>query len=179
VDDVILDLSMSLDGFVAGPNVDVERPRGERGDLLHDWMFGKATDASREIVGEVFGTAGAIVMGRRTFDVGKPHWDPDPGTFLRLPVFVLTHRPREPVVDEGGSRFTFVTDGVEAALEQARAAAGDKDVVLGGGAGLSQAVIRAGLLDGLRTTSCTCCSAQAPDCSTMAEASRSSWYAPG
>jgi dihydrofolate reductase len=147
---VILDISMSLDGFVAGPNVNVENPLGDHGARLHDWMFRNPTDGSRKIVAEVFGTAGAIAMGRRTFDLGKPHWDPEPDTFRQLPVFVLTHRYREPVVDEGGSTFTFITDGVERAVAQARAAAGDRDVVSGGGAAIGQELMRAGLLDELR-----------------------------
>lgn len=147
---VILDLSMSLDGFVAGTNVDVDKPLGDGGERLHDWMFGKATETGRRIEREIFASAGAIVMGRRTFDVGKPHWDPNPETFRRLPVYVLTHRAREPVMDRGGSTFTFVSDGVEGVLAQARAAAGNRDVVLGGGASIGRQALAAGLLDELR-----------------------------
>lgn len=147
---VILDLSMSLDGFAAGPNADVDNPLGDGGDRLHHWMYAGATDVGRRIEKEIFADAGAIVMGRRTFDVGKPHWDPDPQTFRGLPVFVLTHRAQEPVADPEGSTFTFVTGGVEAALEQAQAAAGNRDVVLGGGPGIDRQFVQAGLLDELR-----------------------------
>jgi dihydrofolate reductase len=147
---VILDLSVSLDGFAAGRSVELDNPLGDGGDRLHDWMFARATDVGRRIEREVFAGAGAIVMGRRTFDVGKPHWDPDPKTFRRLPVFVLTHRPQDPIADPGGSTFTFVTGGVEDALEQAQAAAGNRDVVLGGGPSIGRQFLQAGLLDELR-----------------------------
>jgi dihydrofolate reductase len=89
-------------------------------------------------------------MGRRTFDVGKPHWDPDPQTFRQLPVFVLTHRAHEPNADPGGSTFTFVSDGIESALAQARTAASGQDVVLGGGASLGRQFLKARLLDEMR-----------------------------
>jgi dihydrofolate reductase len=102
----------------------VDNPLGDGGDRLHDWMYARATDVGRRIEREIFDGAGAIVMGRRTFDVGKPHWDPDPKTFAGLPVFVLTHRAQDPIADPGGSTFTFVTGGAEGALEQAQAAAG-------------------------------------------------------
>jgi dihydrofolate reductase len=147
---VILDLSMSLDGFVAGPNVNVDNPLGDDGDRLHDWMFAGATDVGQRVQEEIFATAGAVVMGRRSFDVGKSHWDTDFDTFRRLPILVLTHRPHDPVVDPGGSTFTFVTDDVERTIEQARAIAGQSDVVLGGGASLGRQALRAGLVDELR-----------------------------
>lgn len=147
---VILDLSVSLDGFAAGRNVTVDNPLGDGGDRLHDWMYARATAVGRRIEREIFADAGAIVMGRRVFDVGKPHWDPDPHTFDGLPVFVLTHRPQDPITDAGGSTFTFVTGGVAGAQEQAQAAAGGRDVVLGGGPSICRQFVQAGLVDELR-----------------------------
>jgi dihydrofolate reductase len=144
---LILDLSMSLDGFVAGRNVGVDNPLGDHGDRLHGWMFDNATETGRRVQGEIFASAGAILMGRRTFDVGKPHWGAE--TFRRLPVFVLTHRVLEPVSDPGGSTFTFVT-GVDRALAQARAAASGRDVVLGGGASACRPYLQAESVDELR-----------------------------
>lgn len=146
---VNLELSVSFDGFVAGANVEADNPMGDGGELLHDWMFDKATDTGRSIKSEMFDGAGAIVIGRRMFDLGKRYWDPDPETFHQLPVFVLTHRSQEPIVDEGGSTFTFVSS-VDDALAQARAAAGERDVLLGGGGDLARQFVRAGLVDELR-----------------------------
>jgi dihydrofolate reductase len=147
---VILELSVSLDGFAAGADVGVDNPLGVDGEHLHDWMFGTATETGKKVAEEMFATAGAIVLGRRMYDLGKQYWDPDPNTFRRLPVFVLTHRAQDPVADPGGSTFTFVTGGVEEALAQARAAAGDGDVVLGGGPGTDRPFLAAGLVDELR-----------------------------
>jgi dihydrofolate reductase len=147
---VILDLSMSLDGFVAGTNIGPDNGLGDGGDRLHEWMFSSGTETGRSIERETFASAGAIVMGRRTFDVGKPHWDPDPQTFRQLPVFVLTHRAHEPIADPGGSTFTFVSDGIDSVLAQARTAASGRDVVLGGGASLGRQFLQAGLLDEMR-----------------------------
>jgi dihydrofolate reductase len=160
-------LSMSLDGFIAGPNQTLEEPLGEGGEQLHDWAF--ATKAFREIHGldggepgpdsdiaeEVVGDIGATVMGRRMFSGGEGPWEDDPNADawwgddppFHHPVFILTHHEREPVSKEGGTSFTFVTDGIESALEQAKAAAGDKDVTVGGGADVAQQYLRAGLLD--------------------------------
>ena len=123
---------------------------GDDGERLHDWMFGGASETGQRIQQEMFASAGAVVIGRRMFDLGKPHWDPDPETFRRLPVFVLTHRPEAPIVDEGGSTFTFASDGVEDALAQARAAAAERDVVVGGGASIARQFVQIGLLDELR-----------------------------
>jgi dihydrofolate reductase len=117
-----LDISMSLDGFVAGPNQTLEQPLGEGGERLHEWAF--AVVGFREMHGLPGGEAGAV--------------------------FILTHHAREPVTKEGGTTFTFVTDGIEAALEQARAAAGDEDVAVGGGANVTQQYLKAGLLDELQ-----------------------------
>ena len=142
----ILDLSISLDGYGAGPDISAENPLGDHGERLHDWMFAGATETGRRVQDEVFGSAGAVVMGRGVFDVGKPYWSPE--TFHRLPVFVVTHRAEEPITDPGGSTFTFA-GGVEQAHGSARAAAGDRDVVVIGGPTIGRAFLAAGLLDEL------------------------------
>jgi dihydrofolate reductase len=164
------DISMSLDGFVAGPNPSLEEPLGAGGDLLHEWAFAAASwrkshglsggeaNADSEVLEESTGSTGAVVMGRRMFSGGEGGWDDDPRSQgwwgddppFHVPVFVLTHHARETLVMEGGTSFNFVTDGIEAALEQARTAAGDKDVLLAGGASIVQQYLEAGLLDELQ-----------------------------
>jgi dihydrofolate reductase len=154
------DISMSLDGFVAGPNDGVEQGLGQGGERLHEWVYGlkswrephgyEGGEAGEEddILGEAFSQLGAVVMGRRMFDIAERPWGDDPP--FHMPVFVLTHRARDPLVKQGGTTFTFVTDGIERALEQAREAAGDKDVGVAGGANVAQQYLRAGLLDELQ-----------------------------
>jgi len=164
------EISMSLDGFVAGPNPSLEEPLGAGGDLLHEWAFAAASwreshglsggeaNADSEVLEESTGSTGAVVMGRRMFSGGQGPWEPDPGADgwwgddppFHVPVFVLTHHARETLAMEGGTSFNFVTDGIEAALEQARAAAGDKDVLLAGGASVVQQYLTAGLLNELQ-----------------------------
>jgi dihydrofolate reductase len=156
---VISEMSMSLDGYIAGPNAGVDNPLGDGGDRLHRWIYpleswrepqgltGGRTDRDSKVVEESSARAGAFVMGRRMFDTGERPWGESP-PFGR-PVFVLTHHARETLVKDGGTTFTFVTDGGERALEQARAAAGDKDVTVSGGANVVQQLIKAGLLDEL------------------------------
>ena len=167
---LVLDISMSLDGFIAGPDQTLDEPLGKGGQQLHEWALatqswreahgrsGGETDVDSEIVEESVNSAGATVMGRRMFSGGEGPWEDDPNADawwgdeppFHHPVFVLTHHAREPVTKQGGTTFTFVTDGVEAALEQARAAAGDKDVSLAGGANVAQEYLQAGLLDELQ-----------------------------
>jgi dihydrofolate reductase len=151
---VICRIAMSLDGFVAGPNQSVDNPIGEGGMRLHEWAFGTdATDAA--VVEEAERNVGAYVMGRKMFGGGDGAWDEswtgwwgeDPP--YHAPVFVLTHHAREPLPMQGGTTFTFVTGGIESALEQARAAAGGKDVAVAGGASAVQQYLAAGLLDEL------------------------------
>ena len=164
---VTFDISMSLDGFVAGPNQTVEQPLGERGDELHEWgvrlaswrerhgLEGGETGPESDLLDESTAKIGAYVMGRRMFSGGEGPWENDPKVDgwwgddppFRAPVFVVTHHPREPVEKQGGTTYTFVTDGVEAAIEQARAAAGDKDASIAGGASLVQQALEAGLVD--------------------------------
>jgi dihydrofolate reductase len=149
-------LSMSLDGFIAGPNDGPERPLGEGGERLFAWYSGGDTEyrlpgtemvfmvspQSAELLREAHSKMGAFVTGRRTFDITNG-WGGSPP--LGVPTFVVTHTvPQEWVYE--GSPFTFVTDGVESAVERAKAVAGDKDVAVGA-ASIAQQCIRAGLLD--------------------------------
>ena len=160
-------ISMSFDGFVAGPNQSVENPLGIGGEGLHEWVIslkawrvthgleGGEVNVSTAIVEESLENIGATVMGRNMFgghpgpwddkEPWKGWWGADPP--FHHPVFVLTHHPREPLVLEGGTTFTFVTDGIESALDQARRAAGGKDIVLAGGAKAAQQYLAAGLVD--------------------------------
>jgi dihydrofolate reductase len=167
---VYVEISMSLDGFVAGPNQTLEQPLGAGGERLHEWVValkswrerhglsGGETGPDSELVEESLRNTGATVMGRRMFSGGQGAWEDDPNADgwwgddppFGHPVFILTHQPREPVTKQGGTTFTFVTDGVESALEQARAAAGDKDVVVAGGANAIQQFLTAGLVDELQ-----------------------------
>jgi dihydrofolate reductase len=162
-----LDISMSLDGFIAGPNPTVEQPLGEGGEGLHEWVFGLkswrephgldggSTGVDDEVMRESFTATGAVVMGRRMFSGGEGPWEDDPNADgwwgddppFGVPVFILTHHARETVEKQGGTSFTFVTDGPDAALERAREAAGDRNVAIGGGANVVQQYLRAGLLD--------------------------------
>jgi dihydrofolate reductase len=142
-----VDITMSLDGFITGPNDSVDSPLGEGGDRIHEWVYdlasfrgphgqeGGRTGTDDELLKEAFERAGAVVLGRRMFDHGEGPWGDDPP--FHNPVFILTHEAREPLVKEGGTTYTFVTDGIERALEQAKAAAGGKDVSIAGGGGAS------------------------------------------
>jgi dihydrofolate reductase len=168
--DLKLHISMSLDGYIAGPNQTLDDPLGEGGEALHEWAValkswreshgrsGGETNASSEVLDEAIRGTRATVMGRRMFSGGQGPWEDDPNADgwwgdeppFRHPVFILTHHPRESVTKQGGTTFTFVTEGIESALEQARAAAGDKDVAVGGGANVAQQYLKAGLLDELQ-----------------------------
>ena len=144
---VFADQSLSLDGFSAGPNVGMTHPMGDGGEELHAWQFGGGRRA--EVLENLFGSStGAVVVGRRTFDLGEKPWGDDPP--FHLPVFVVTHRPQATVTKRGGTTYTFVTDGLERAVAQARAAAGDRNVVVLGGAAIIQQCLRAGLLNELQ-----------------------------
>jgi dihydrofolate reductase len=158
---------MSLDGYVAGPNQSLDDPIGQGGMRLHQWAF--ATDTWREqhggaggertadskVAEEVMQGIGAFIMGRNMFGPGRGAWDEswtgwwgeDPP--YHTPVYVLTHHERAPVEMQGGTTFHFVTDGIESALEQARAAAGDLEVSIAGGASTVNQYLAAGLLDQL------------------------------
>jgi len=144
---VYSDISMSLDGYITGPNVRVGNGMGDDGDRLHDWRFDPKTqtETDAKIWDEKNALTGAVVMGKRMFDVGFEPWgDPPP---FRMPVFIVTHEEREPLPMQGGTTYTFVTDGIEVALKKARAAAGDKNVGIWGGANIIREYLKAGLLD--------------------------------
>lgn len=164
-----LDISMSLDGFIAGPRPSEKDPLGEGGMQLHQWAFklaawrrphgqdGGEVNVSTQIVEESLENVGATVMGRNMFGGGPGPWGEDPwdGWWgedppFHTPVFVLTHHPREPLRKQGGTTFAFVSDGIESALAQAKEAAAGKDVSLGGGANVAQQYLAAGLIDELQ-----------------------------
>jgi dihydrofolate reductase len=160
------EISISLDGYVAGPNQSEEHPLGEGGEDLHEWVIklaawrephgheGGEVNASTPIFEETIANVGAVIMGRNMFGGGPGPWGEDPWNGwwgdeppFHVPVFVLTHHQREPLELRGGTTFNFVTDGIESALAQAREAAGGKDISLGGGADVAQQYLAAGLID--------------------------------
>jgi dihydrofolate reductase len=163
-----LDITMSIDGFVAGPDQSVENPLGRGGERLHAWAYplktfremhgdeGGETGVNDEVLRSQFEGVGAVIMGRNMFGGGQGPWGADPWTGWWGPnppyhtaVFVLTHHAREPLAMEGGTTFHFVANGIDSALAQARSAAGDRDVLIGGGAKVAQQYLAAGLLDEL------------------------------
>lgn len=159
-------ISVSLDGFVAGANQSAKDPLGQGGERLHEWAFntdswrqrhgldeGERTTSS-DVIDEVSTGVGAVIMGRKMFAGAGPWdeswrgwWGEDPP--FHVPVFVLTHNKRDPLPMQGGTTFNFVTDGIESALEQARSAAGENNILVAGGASAVQQYIAAGLLDEL------------------------------
>jgi dihydrofolate reductase len=160
-------ISVSADGYVAGPNQSEKEPLGEGGERLHDWVValkawreahgkeGGEVNESSPVAEEAFGNVGATIMGRGMFGGGPGPWGDDPWTGwwgedppFHRPVFVLTHHEREPLT-LSDTTFTFVTDGIESALEQARAAAGDRDVAIAGGADAINQYLAAGSVDEL------------------------------
>ena len=144
---VILDMSMSLDGFIAGPKDDDTPDRELAGlDLLHDWRFGSKSPTENEAYEvEKFKTMGAGIVGRRMLDLGIGPWGENP-TF-HMPIFVLSHEARSPIPRQGGTTYTFVTTGIESALEKAVEAADGKDIMVLGGANAAQQYLKAGLVD--------------------------------
>jgi dihydrofolate reductase len=145
---VFLNISMSLDGFVAGPKEGGPDRELEAMDRLHKWMFsGKTEQDAVQALETFWQPIGAVVMGRRVFDLGEKPWVDNP--IFHAPCFVLTHRPHDHIVKQGGTSYTFVTDGVHSAVAQARSAAGNRDVVVNGGANATQELLKAGLLDEL------------------------------
>ncbi len=159
------EISISLDGFVAGPNQSEEHPLGEGATQLHEWALGLEawrrphgkeggeTNASSAVLEESQQGIGAVIMGRNMFG-GSGAWDEHPwdGWWgddppFHVPVFVVTHHPREPLAMQGGTTFHFVTEGIESALAQAREVAGEADISLGGGAEVAQQYLQAGLVD--------------------------------
>jgi dihydrofolate reductase len=153
---VFAHISMSLDGFVAGPSDSITNPLGDNGELLHDWMVATAAFQRRhggeggeeneesKLAEEAVARAGAVVMGRRMLDHGEKPWGPEPP--FGMPVFVVTHREREPLV-KGETTFTFVTEGIERAVELAREAASGREVQIAGGGQVVSQCLAAGLID--------------------------------
>lgn len=167
---VVADITMSMDGFVAGPKPTVKDPLGQGGMRLHEWAFKLKewrgphglehgeTGQDNDVIKESQDNQGAVIMGRKMYSGGKGPWQKDPiadgwwgnNPPFHLPVFVLTHHPRDTVIKEGGTSFIFVTDGIESALKQAKKAAGGKNVAVAGGASVIQQLIKDGLLDELQ-----------------------------
>lgn len=157
---VFAEISMSLDGYIAGPNDTPGQGMGEGGERLHEWVYnleawrsphgmsgGDTSDPANELMKESAERSGAIIVGRRMFDLAEEWGDEPP---FHKPVFVVTHHPRETQEKRGGTTFHFVTDGIESALRQAKAAAGEKAVAVGGGAQTIQQFLARGLLDELQ-----------------------------
>jgi dihydrofolate reductase len=163
-----LNITMSLDGYVAGPNQSGTHPLGEGGEQLHEWALatrtfhamhgteGGAMGPDDDIVAGMFRNIGATIMGRHMFGGGDGPWGENPWTGwwgenppFHMPVFVLTHHAREPLEMEGGTTFHFVIEGIQAALERARDAAQGKDLLLSGGANIAQQYLKAGVIDEL------------------------------
>jgi dihydrofolate reductase len=158
-------ITMSLDGYVAGPNQSKKEPLGVGGEALHTWAIelaswkeqhgqkGGVVNASSAIMQEIFENVGAVIMGRNMFGGGPGPWTSDwkgwwgENPPYHMPVFVLTHHARDPLPMRGGTTFHFVTDGIESALNQARLAAADKDVLVMGGANTIQQFLAADLID--------------------------------
>jgi dihydrofolate reductase len=160
-------ISISVDGFVAGPNQSLENPVGEGGLRLHEWLFptaswraqqgqtGGTRGVDSDVVDEVVQNVGAYIMGRKMFGGGEGRWNESwkgwwgDNPPYHVPVFVLTHHPRAPLRMQGGTTFNFVTDGIASALAMGRSAAGQKDILIAGGAHAVQQYLAAGLLDEL------------------------------
>jgi len=168
---VFADISMSVDGFIAGPKPTLKDPLGQGGERLHDWVVklaawrkshgkpGGEINSNSAIMEEVLArTGGAVIMGRKMYSNGKGSWEDDPKADgwwgdnppFHCPVFVLTHHGRKPLQKQGGTTFIFVTDGVESALSQAKATARGKDISIAGGANIIQQFIKAGHVDDLQ-----------------------------
>ncbi|WP_210583815.1 dihydrofolate reductase family protein [Streptomyces sp. GESEQ-35] len=157
---VTADLAISLDGYIAGTDVSLDNPGGDGAEPLFEWihnlaswrerqgMTGGEENRDSELMREWFDATGAVVMGRMMYDTGEEFWGENPP--FRAPVFVLTHRPRPALAKEGGTTFTFVTDGIHSALDQAKAAAGDRNVNIAGGASTVQQYLWEGLIDELQ-----------------------------
>lgn len=151
----VLSMSVSLDGFAAGPDVSTEHPMGRGGERLHEWLFHEGGDRAvaadgvspvgvdAEQVRERLATTGAVVIGKRTFDIGVGLWQDTP---FPVPCFVVTHEPRDPLTMTSDT-FTFVTDGLHSTLRQARQAAGDRSVLVMGGPTTGRQFVGAGLVD--------------------------------
>ncbi|WP_329557046.1 dihydrofolate reductase family protein [Streptomyces sp. NBC_00696] len=157
---VTSDLAISLDGYIAGTDVTLDNPGGHGGEPLFEWihnlaswrerqgMTGGEENRDSELMREWFDATGAVVMGRMMYDTGEEFWGDNPP--FRTPVFVLTHRPRPTLVKEGGTTFTFVTDGIHSALDRAKAVAGNRNVDIAGGASTLRQYLAEDLIDELQ-----------------------------
>jgi dihydrofolate reductase len=157
---VLATQSISLDGYSAGVKAGRDNPLGDDGERLHEWMVGLSawrerhdmdggdTNADADAIDEVFADLGAVIMGKTMFVTGEDPWGDEPP--FHVPVFVLQHEPHDPIEKHGGTSFTFMHEGVEHALGLARTAAGEKDVLIAGGADTVQQFLSAGLLDELQ-----------------------------
>jgi dihydrofolate reductase len=143
---IVIDITMSLDGFIAGPNINAKQPLGKGGLRLHDWLFKAKTDKDVKVIEETVETSGAVIVGRRTYDdaINDAWGGVSP---FKVPAFVITQRAS--VATKADSSFTFVTDGIESAIKQAKAVAGDKNVWVMGGANIIQQYIAARMFDEL------------------------------
>ena len=164
---VKLEISVSLDGYVAGPEPTLQEPLGKGGEELHEWVTklaswkelhgqaGGEDNPDSDLLAETTANVGATVMGRKMYSGGEGPWETDPKAEnwwgdeppFGHPVFVLTHHERETVTKANGTSYHFVTDGIESALAQAREAAGDRDIKIAGGADIANQYLRAGLVD--------------------------------
>jgi dihydrofolate reductase len=155
--ELFFDITMSLDGYIAGPHDGLDHPIGIDGEQLHEWVVqlkswrevhgldgGIDSDAGRDLH-TLIDSTGATLMGHRMFEMGEPSWGDNPP--FHQPVFILTHHPRDPITMGGGTTYHFVTDGPGRALELAREAAGEKHVHIAGGATCVQQYLNAGLVD--------------------------------
>lgn len=167
---VIADISMSLDGFIAGPSATLKEPLGRGGEQLHEWGFklaawrnphgksGGETGPDNDVIKEAMANNGAVIMGRGMFSGGEGPWEDDPNADawwgdnppFHVPVFILTEHKREKVDKKGGTSFIFVTDGIENALSQAKTVSGNKNILIAGGAKTIQQFIKAGHVDELQ-----------------------------
>jgi len=146
---VLMEITMSLDGYTTGPEVSAEEPMGRDGERLHEWMFaGKSAAEVERWQTDHFSTIGAVIIGRRMADLGIGPWGEEPT--YHAPCFVVTHRPAETIVKKGGTSYIFVTEGIEDAMAQAKAAAGEQDVMVEGGADVDRQYLNAGLIDEIR-----------------------------
>jgi dihydrofolate reductase len=180
--DTTCHMSISLDGFVAGPDQSRENPLGKRGREVHSWHLGdeRANDADATAEGWLMRPRGAYVMGRNMFGPIRGEWDEDWDGWwgseppYHAPVFVLTHHAREPIEMEGGTSFHFVTQGFEAAYAQARETAGEDGIDIAGGASTVRQALAAGVIDELTLDVVPVCSGPASGCSTESSPSGSS-----
>ena len=157
---VIASQSISLDGYSAGVKAGRDNPLGDDGERLHEWLYGLdswrephgleggESNADADAIDEVFANLGAVIMGKTMFVTGEDPWGDEPP--FHVPVFVLQHEPHEPIEKHGGTSFTFVHEGLEHAVRLAQNAAGDKDVLIAGGADAVQQFLSAGLIDELQ-----------------------------